>query len=149
MPGMGWQNYRETEAVVAGAVPVVEEPPLLPERPAFLGLLDEVPHVVVRGWLSFDGEEVLQSDWDKLDLDALPDDGPPPGDARKFYLPYWLYFIFGALLERGVSEASSPTNPPHVRVSAPPGRVGKYPYLDPNRVSCRWFDPLDPKPPPP
>jgi hypothetical protein len=142
MPGVGWQNYRDTEVVVAGAVPILETPPLLPERGYFDALLDELPHVRVRSWLSFaePPEDVLYSDWDKLRLEDLPD-GPPAGDARKFYLPFYLYHVFDALLRAGVTRPTSPENPARVKVTAPPGRVGKYPYLDPNAASCRWFDP--------
>ena len=123
-------------------VPILETPPLLPERGYFDALLDELPHVRVRSWLSFaePPEDVLYSDWDKLRLDDLPD-GPPAGDARKFYLPFYLYHVFDALLRAGVTRPTSPENPARVKVTAPPGRVGKYPYLDPNAAGCRWFDP--------
>ncbi|KAH8071024.1 YCII-related domain containing protein [Aureococcus anophagefferens] len=100
MPGVGWQNYRDTEVVVAGAVPILETPPLLPERGYFDALLDELPHV--RGVL------------------ALARSRPATA---------------------GVTRPTSPENPARVKVTAPPGRVGKYPYLDPNAAGCRWFDP--------
>ena len=123
-------------------MPILETPPLLPERGYFDALLDELPHVRVRSWLSFaePPEDVLYSDWDKLRLEDLPD-GPPAGDARKFYLPFYLYHVFDALLRAGVTRPTSPENPARVKVTAPPGRVGKYPYLDPNAAGCRWFDP--------
>ena len=40
-----------------------------------------------------------------------------------------------------MTRPTSPENPARVKVTAPPGRVGKYPYLDPNAASCRWVGP--------
>ncbi|KAH8056132.1 YCII-related domain containing protein [Aureococcus anophagefferens] len=155
MPGVGWQNYRDTEAVVAGAVPILETPPLLPERGYFDALLDELPHVRVRSRAGQESEiPNFKGSYLGRAVLALPEppetsstrtgtssasrtpDGPPAGDARKFY-PF--YSTSSTRLRAGVA-ADLAGEPGRVKVTAP-GSVGKYPRLDPNAAGCRWFDP--------
>ena len=94
-PGVGFANYRDTEAIVAGAVPILERPKWPPQRGPFGDLHDEVPHVRVK-----DGGA-----WAALANQHLPSHRPA-GDARKHYLPYWLYFILKRLLAANVTEAT-------------------------------------------
>lgn len=133
MPGVGWENFRDTEAVVAGAVPILEDPPFLPQRPPFHALLDEVPHVLVKN----------ETAWDALRPAHLPD-ARPDGDARKHYLPYWLHAIFAKFLEHGLENATAvdvaPRPEPALHDGKPtrPGDIAHFPYLDPTHVGCRW-----------
>lgn len=96
-PGVGFANYRDTEAIVAGAVPILERPRWPPQRGPVVDLHDELPHVLVKNdtaWASL-----------RNDLDHLPSQRPA-GDARKHYLPYWLYFILKRLRAANVTEAT-------------------------------------------
>ena len=57
------------------------------------------------------------------------------GDARKHYLPYWLYHIYDRLLKAGVSTT----------VWEPPAEDGKvrsfFPFMRGSKISCRWAVP--------
>mmetsp|Transcript_1662 Transcript_1662/g.4833 ORF Transcript_1662/g.4833 Transcript_1662/m.4833 type:complete len:481 (+) Transcript_1662:174-1616(+) len=115
-PGVGFVNYRDTEAIVAGAVPILERPMWPPQRGPVVELHDELPHVLVKNdtaWASL-----------RNDLDHLPSHRPA-GDARKHYLPYWLYFILKRLRAANVTEATC-TEPSAEKVEA---KV---------HTSCRW-----------
>ena len=95
----------DTEAIVAGAVPILERPRWPPQRGPVVDLHDELPHVLVKNdtaWASL-----------RNDLDHLPSHRPA-GDARKHYLPYWLYFILKRLRAANVLSLihiSEPTRP--------------------------------------
>lgn len=136
MPGVGWENYRDTEAVVAGAVPILEDPPLAPQRPPFHELLDELPHIRIKN----------ETAWGDLTPAHLPE-ARPAGDARKHFLPYWLHAIFAQLLAHGVENATAfdvapPATPGNYGGHrARPSEIEHFPYLDPNHVGCRWADP--------
>ena len=47
-PGVGFVNYRDTEAIVAGAVPILERPRWPPQRGPFMDLHDELPHLLIK-----------------------------------------------------------------------------------------------------
>ena len=106
----------DTEAIVAGAVPILERPRWPSQRGPVVDLHDELPHVLVKNdtaWASL-----------RNDLDHLPSHRPA-GDARKHYLPYWLYFILKRLRAANVTEATC-TEPRAEKVEA---KV---------HTSCRW-----------
>ena len=82
-PGVGFVNYRDTEAIVAGAVPILERPRWPPQRGPFMDLHDELPHLLIKN----------DTAWASVRNDHLPSHRFG-GDARKHYLPYWLCLLY-------------------------------------------------------
>ena len=123
-PGVGFVNYRDTEAIVAGAVPILERPRWPPQRGPFMDLHDELPHLLIKN----------DTAWASVRNDHLPSHRFG-GDARKHYLPYWLYHIYDRLIKAGVSGTTW----------EPPAEDGKvrsfFPFMQGSKISCRWAVP--------
>jgi hypothetical protein len=85
-PGVGHVNFRDVESIVAAAVPVLEAGRWPPLRGPIAAVHGEVSHILVKN----------ASSWRALTRAHLIR-GRPKGDARKFYLPYWLAFLFERL----------------------------------------------------
>jgi hypothetical protein len=79
-------NFRDVESIVAAAVPVLEAGRWPPLRGPIAAVHGEVSHILVKN----------ASSWRALTRAHLIR-GRPKGDARKFYLPYWLAFLFERL----------------------------------------------------
>ena len=79
-PGVGHQNYRDTELIIIGTIPLLFLPS--DEHHAFhmKRLYDGVPTQLVK-------------DWSELKPSDLHPESQREGDVRRHYLPYWLYII--------------------------------------------------------
>jgi hypothetical protein len=79
--GFGQQNYREWEAMVAGAVPLIDTPP-----PTHAELYAGLPYVAVSDWSKIK-PQYLEDKWEEIQTRARKGEY----NMRKLYLfPYWL-----------------------------------------------------------
>ena len=79
--GYGKQNYREWEALAAGAIPLIDTPP-----PTHASLYEGLPVVAVSDWSRIT-PDYLENTWADIQIRARNGEY----DMRKLYfLPYWL-----------------------------------------------------------
>ena len=75
--GHGWSNHRDWEALVAGAVPVLDH------HASFEVLYRELPSVQVRDWANVT-PAFLEAEWARIEREAAR------FNMNKLYWPYWL-----------------------------------------------------------
>lgn len=79
--GHGQQNYREWEALAAGAIPLIDAPP-----PTHASLYEGLPLVAVSDWSTIT-PDYLEKTWDDMQRRAKNGEY----DMRKaYFFPYWL-----------------------------------------------------------
>ena len=120
--GKGRTNYREWEALAAGAIPLVDWDP----SPAMAELYEGLPVVRVRDWRA-GTPEFLDTELARLRSEAL--------DMKKLYLPYWIARLTEALWlsAEGEVEHIAPEDAARV-VLEQPLRVHARPLARPDDV---------------
>ena len=92
--GLGFNNFREWEALTAGAIPLVDDVPSL--RPLWRGM----PVVRVQDWAQITPEFLAAKEAEFLANRATL-------NVNKAYLPYWLHRLSRGLLGRGQPRSFS------------------------------------------